>query len=170
MICPRCGFDNLPGNDDCTKCLLDLAQLDVPTGMDRVQESLIADHIMKLKPRAPVTISEQATLQQAVAAMAEQGESSLMVINEAGRLLGLLSEQDILQATAENPASITNRRVADSMTTGPVTVSQDDSLARALQRMDIGGYRHLPVVAEGKPVGQISVHDLIRHLTDLCKD
>ena len=170
MICPRCGYDNLPGNDDCTKCLLDLAQLDVPTGLDRVQTSLIADHIVKLKPRAPATIPEDATLQQAVATMADQGESSLMVVNRDGRLLGLLSERDIIQAADENPGTFAARRAADCMTTGPVTVSPDDSLARALQRMDVGGYRHLPVIADGKPVGLISVHDLVRYLTDLCKD
>jgi CBS domain-containing protein len=36
--------------------------------------------------------------------------------------------------------------------------------------MDIGGYRHLPVVKDGKPVGVISVRDLLRHITKLCKD
>jgi CBS domain-containing protein len=170
MICPRCGYDNLPGNDDCTKCLLDLAQLDVPTGVDRVQASLISDQIIKLKPRSAATIPDDATLQQAVATMAELGESSLMVVNREGRLLGVLSERDVIHAVEASAGALAERRTADCMMVGPVAVAPDDSLARALQRMDVGGYRHLPVVADGKPVGLISVHDLVLYLTDLCKD
>jgi len=47
-------------------------------------------------------------------------------------------------------------------------VNLTDTLALALQKMDVGGYRHLPVVDEGKPVGVISVRDMMRHLTRLC--
>jgi CBS domain-containing protein len=54
------------------------------------------------------------------------------------------------------------------MTRNPETVSLNDSLALALQKMDVGGYRHLPVVEDGKPVGVISVRDMMRHLTKLC--
>ena len=51
------------------------------------------------------------------------------------------------------------------MTSAPVTVSQDDSIAYALHAMDLGGYRHLPVVDEdGRPTGIISVRDILRFL------
>jgi CBS domain-containing protein len=53
------------------------------------------------------------------------------------------------------------------MTASPETVSPNDLLAVALGKMDSGGYRHLPVVAEGRPVGVISVRDVLRHLTAL---
>jgi CBS domain-containing protein len=55
------------------------------------------------------------------------------------------------------------------MTLNPETVSPDDTLAFALHKMDVGGYRHLPVVEGGRPVGIISVRDVIRHITRLCK-
>ena len=56
------------------------------------------------------------------------------------------------------------------MTPNPESVGADDSLAYALHKMDVGGYRHLPVIENGKPVGIISVRDVIRHITRLCRD
>ena len=50
------------------------------------------------------------------------------------------------------------------------TVAPTDILAIVLGKMDTGGYRHLPVVANGRPVGVISVRDVLRHLTALCPD
>ena len=46
----------------------------------------------------------------------------------------------------------------------------DDTLAFALHKMDGGGYRHLPVLKDGQPLGMISVRDMLRHITRLCKD
>jgi CBS domain-containing protein len=43
-------------------------------------------------------------------------------------------------------------------------------LALALSKMDAGGYRHLPVVEDGKPVGMISVRDILRHIIAVCPD
>jgi len=56
------------------------------------------------------------------------------------------------------------------MTPNPETVTSGDTLAFALGKMDAGGYRHLPVVAGGKPVGVISVRDVLRHVTDVCPE
>jgi CBS domain-containing protein len=55
------------------------------------------------------------------------------------------------------------------MTRDPETVTPDDPIGLALQKMDVRGYRHLPVVEEGKPVGIISVRDVIKHITRLCE-
>jgi CBS domain-containing protein len=54
------------------------------------------------------------------------------------------------------------------MTRDPETVVATDTLAFALHKMDSGGYRHLPVLAEGRPVGVISVRDMLHHFTRLC--
>ena len=56
MICPRCGHDNVPGNDVCASCLLDLAPLDQPAPRDRVQSDLMDRPVRDLKPRSPITL------------------------------------------------------------------------------------------------------------------
>jgi CBS domain-containing protein len=51
-----------------------------------------------------------------------------------------------------------------------VCVSTSDTLRRVLQRMDGGGYRHVPVTCNGKPVSIISVRDMVHHITRLCQN
>ena len=55
------------------------------------------------------------------------------------------------------------------MTAKPETVTAKDTLAFALHKMDVGGYRHLPVLHDGMPAGVISVRDMLRHITRMCK-
>jgi CBS domain-containing protein len=53
------------------------------------------------------------------------------------------------------------------MTPDPVSLSEDDTLAYAVNKMSVGGYRHIPITRDGKPVGIISVRDLLRYLSKL---
>jgi CBS domain-containing protein len=54
------------------------------------------------------------------------------------------------------------------MTPNPETVQETNPLAFALRMMDVGGYRHLPVVNGDKPTGVISVRDVLRHVLSHC--
>jgi CBS domain-containing protein len=83
-------------------------------------------------------------------------------------LLGILSERDLLTRVAGLVENYAERTVAEFMTPEPESVQIQDRLAFALHKMDTGGYRHLPVLREGKPVGMISVRDVMRHITGMC--
>ena len=56
------------------------------------------------------------------------------------------------------------------MTSQPETVTTSDTLDFVLHKMDVGGYRHLPVLNGERPAGVISVRDMLKHITRLCKD
>jgi CBS domain-containing protein len=170
MICPNCGHDNLPGSEECSSCLQDLTQLDRPTAHDRVERSLMEDRVALLHPRKPVTVGPKAGLREAMQTMLGPGVGSLLVIDDGGMLVGILSERDLLTKVAGLYPSLADLTVDEFMTAGPETVTPTDSLAFALHKMDIGGYRHLPVVKDGRPVGVISVRDLLGHITRLCRD
>jgi CBS domain-containing protein len=170
MICPNCGHDNLPGSEECSRCLQDLTQLDRPTAQDRVERSLMEDPISVLRPRQPITVRPTATVRDAIQAMLGPGVGSLLVVDDAGKLVGIFSERDLLTKVAGLPDSYADLLVRQFMTPNPETVAPDDTLAFALHKMDVGGYRHLPVVQEGKPVAVISVRDMVRHITRLCKE
>jgi CBS domain-containing protein len=60
------------------------------------------------------------------------------------------------------------RPVSEFMTRNPETVGPADTLAFALGKMDGGGYRHLPVLQDGKPVGVISVRNVLTYFTRMC--
>jgi CBS domain-containing protein len=170
MICPNCGQDNLPGSEECSSCLQDLTQLDRPSASNRVERSLMEDTVGGLCKHKPVTVRPEATLREAIQTMLGPGVGALLVVNEQGKLVGIFSERDLLTKATDDQSAYDTLQVKQFMTPSPETVSPDDSLAFALHKMDVGGYRHLPVVLEGRPEGVISVRDMLRHITRLCKD
>jgi CBS domain-containing protein len=169
MICPHCAFDNLPGSEQCQNCLADLAQLDHPVAQDRVERSLMEDAVSQLQPRRAVTVGPATTVKQALEVMLSHDIGAVMIVDDAGKLLGIFSERDLLTKVADPIVDHTARPVSDFMTANPQTVRPTDTLAFALHQMDAGGYRHLPVLKDGQPLGMISVRDMLRHMTRLCK-
>ena len=170
MICPHCGFDNLPGSEECGRCQQDLTQLDRPVAHDRVERSLIEDPVSALQPRRPVTVLPTATVRQAIQTMLDRNIGAVLVVDGQDRVLGIFSERDLLTKVAGLRDDYAELPVAELMTDKLETVGPEHTLAFVLHKMDCGGYRHLPVLEDGHPVGMISVRDMLRHITRLCKD
>lgn len=170
MICPHCGHDNLPGSEECTHCLMDLTQLDRPVAHDRIERSLMEDPVTILQPKKPITILPTSTVGEALRTMLERDIGALLVVDDTGKLLGIFSERDLLIRVAGLHDPFADLPVRRFMTPNPETVTTKDSLAFALHKMDVGGYRHLPVLQDGRPTGVISVRDLLRHVTRMCKE
>jgi CBS domain-containing protein len=168
MICPNCGHDNLPGSEECAKCLQDLTQLDRPMPSNRIEQALMDDPVSILRPREPVVVRPTVTVYEAIRLMLARNIGSVLVVDGEGKLQGVFSERDLLTKVASHE-SYADRPIGEFMTHGPETVTSTDSLAFALHKMDGGGYRHLPVVSAGRPTGVISVRDLLRYFTRLCK-
>ena len=169
MICPHCNHDNLPGSEHCRHCLNDLTQLDRPTAQDRVERSLMEETVSALKPRQAVTLPATALVAEAIQTMLACDIGALLIVGDDGKLLGIFSERDLLTKVAADPDH-TSKPVRLFMTQNPETVRETDTLAFVLHKMDGGGYRHVPVMKDGRPLGMISVRDMLRHITRLCKD
>jgi CBS domain-containing protein len=90
--------------------------------------------------------------------MVERGVGSA-VVTDFGRLIGILTERDLMRATAGRTHS-SEARVREWMTAEPVTVSEDTTPEEAAQTMLEHGFRHLPVIAEGRAVGIVSIRDV----------
>ena len=86
------------------------------------------------------------------------------LVLDAGRLVGILTERDVLRAVAAGRVEGTT--VDDWMTHHPETIEPSDTTGHAAALMIHGGFRHLPVVDGGEAVGIISIRDLMRHVLD----
>jgi CBS domain-containing protein len=170
MICPTCMHDNLPGAEECSQCQQDLTQLDQPIACNRVERSLMEDPVSLLQPRAPVTVRAETSVREAIQIMLARDVGAVIVVDDAGKIVGIFSERDLLTKVAGIQQEYPQMPVRQFMTPKPETVSPTDPLAFALHKMDVGGYRHMPVVQEGVPVGMLSVRDMLRHITRLCKN
>jgi CBS domain-containing protein len=170
MICPSCGHDNVPGTEQCNNCLHDLTQLDRPIAQDRVERSLMEDPVSVLKPGRAVTLPPTATVAEAIQTMLTRNVGALLIVAADGKLLGIFSERDLLTKVAGTEPDYATKPVSQYMTPNPETVRETDSLGFALHKMDVGGYRHMPVIKDGQPLGMISVRGMLRHITQLCSD
>jgi CBS domain-containing protein len=148
---------------------MDLTQLDRPIAHTHIERSLMEDPVSVLQPKQPKTVPPTATVRQTMQMMLDCDIGALLVVGRDGRLLGIFSERDLLTKVAGLHDSYAELPIHQFMTANPETVTASDTLAFALHKMDVGGYRHLPVLKDGLPVGVISVRDMLRHITRLCR-
>jgi len=107
-----------------------------------------------------ITGAPTMTVQEAAVRMKEAHVGAILVV-ENGHLLGIFTERDALnRVLAENRPARTVR-LSEVMTADPVTISSDRPLGHALHMMFEGGYRHVPVLNGGKPVGMVSARDAL---------
>ena len=162
MLCPDCGFDNIEGMDSCEACGQSLVSPD-PAG-EGLEESISRHSIGVLCPAAPLTVEPATPVSSAIASMSEHRVGCMLVVDRESGLLGIFTERDVLTRFSDD-ISRGQQPVSNFMTENPATVSQDDSIGYALHAMDLGGYRHLPVVDDNDhPIGVISVRDILRFL------
>jgi CBS domain-containing protein len=98
-------------------------------------------------------------LEEVTRAMVAKDVGAVLVLDEDG-LAGILTERDVMRAVADGLGPDT--RVSDRMTPNPETLDASDTTDHAAMLMIHGGFRHLPVVEEGKVVGMLSIRDLMR--------
>ena len=102
-------------------------------------------------------------VRQVIAEMAGK-KIGCVLVEESANLLGVFSERDILNKVSLDRANL-DRPVADFMTPSPATATKTDSIGFVLQTMDLGGYRHLPIVNSANiAVGIISSRDILRFM------
>jgi len=92
--------------------------------------------------------------------MAGRNVGAMLVI-ESGRLMGIITERDIVFRVVAKGLDATRTRVAEVMTANPITIEADRPFGYALVVMHHEGFRHLPVVKEGKAVGIISARSAL---------
>ena len=174
MKCPCCGHDNLPGADACEQCLTSLTHVD-EIGIDARQEhsdietSLMQQQISSLQPVAPLCVARGTTLQQAIRIMRDSRIGCVVVTDvaagNAGRLVGILTERDLLQKVTGQGLDYSQCMVEDFMSPAPESSRAEHPLAYALHRMIISDLRYLPIVDENdRPEGIISSRDIIAYI------
>ncbi len=105
---------------------------------------------------APATLS----VLEAARQMREREVGSMMVVH-TGRLVGIFTERDALYRVMAEGRDAKTVTLAEVMTAHPQTIDADKPVGLALLMMYEGGFRHVPVVSHGKPVGMISARDAL---------
>jgi CBS domain-containing protein len=119
--------------------------------------------ILKYKGRAVTTAPPTITLLEVARRLAQRRIGAIVVEDERGALVGIVSERDIIRALSECGPDCLERPVAEAMTRHVVTCQETDTLDELMAMMTARRFRHLPVVTEGDLVGIISIGDVVKH-------
>lgn len=165
MICPQCGHENIAGADECANCKQDLTYFDQPTVVagSLVERALMEEPVSVLEPASPICVSPETPLRAVIQAMIDK-KIGCVLVTDGPELVGIFTERDLLMNIAGREDELANDEIREWMTPHPETVEEDDHIAFAIHKMDVGGYRHLPVMEAGRPNGIISVRDVVRYL------
>ena len=164
MRCPACNHDNIQGADLCAECGVDLAGLEVHAGGVSSDDPLLARSLRELPLKKPLLLAAGAAVSEAVELMQERHEGCVFVVAPGRLLIGVFTERDValrVVARGRDPRATTLQEV---MTRDPFALHYDDSLAFALHRMGVDGFRHLPVLDGGQIVGFLSIRTVLRVL------
>lgn len=108
-----------------------------------------------MEKRKLVTAPPETTVSQAAKLMAKKNVGAVMVV-EGERLVGIFTERDAVFRVIARGRDTQATRLSDVMTTSPQTVDPDKTFGFALLMMHENGFRHVPVIENGKPIGIVS--------------
>jgi signal-transduction protein with cAMP-binding, CBS, and nucleotidyltransferase domain len=165
ILCPYCDAENIEGADTCVECEASLTQLSVRVPATSVEADLLRDRIERLWPKSPSTVPPTMTVGEVLKKMVRETIGCVMVV-ENGKLAGIFSERDALMKLNTDAAKFLDRPISQFMTPDPVTLETSDKIAFALHKMNVGGYRHVPILFQDKLAGVISIRDILRYLTE----
>ncbi len=119
--------------------------------------------ILKDKGERVVTIGPQSTIAEVVGVLKRERIGAVVVTEEKGDLVGIISERDVAHGLAEHGADLLAKRVAELMTSPVVTCTPESSVDEVMKKMTVGRFRHLPVVKDGAMLGIISIGDVVKN-------
>jgi CBS domain-containing protein len=119
--------------------------------------------ILAGKGRDVASIEPNATLSAAIGMLAEKRIGALLILGADHRVVGILSERDIVRALAERGEAALGEPVSRTMTRNVWTCSEKETISSIMERMTEGKFRHMPVVEQGRLVGIISIGDVVKH-------
>ena len=163
MICPRCGQENIEGADRCGECLEPFRDRDVPQPTEGLQRLLMETPVTEVAEIAPLMVAPDATVAEAIEQM-NAGKTGLVLVVADQKLVGIFTERDILLNLVGTDKDLNEMKVRDCMTRAPETVEASDSLRIALNKMSVGGFRHIPIADEGRVIGVVTAKDAIKFL------
>ena len=119
--------------------------------------------ILAAKGREVVSVEPGTALSSVVALLAERRIGAVLILGVDRRIIGIVSERDIVRALAEHGAAALDNPVSRFMTRRVSTCTESETIASVMEQMTEGKFRHVPVVDQGRVVGIISIGDVVKH-------
>lgn len=168
ILCPSCGFSNLAGSDRCEECLHSLMQRDLPRPKkdDKIQSTIMSDPVGNLLTGKDLLVANITDTVEKVTAIFQKKKKHCVLVYEHKHLVGILSNRDLVLKVAGKYRDLSQVKIGAVMTSRPEWVNAEDPIAYAVNKMAMGGFRHLPVLAkDGTPFSIITIKDVLSYIS-----
>jgi CBS domain-containing protein len=123
---------------------------------------MTVNDILLHKGSQVITIEPAATLAAAVRMLAQRRIGALLVTGADHRIVGIISERDIVRVLDEKGTAVLGAPVAEVMTRRVVTCDRSETIAEIMERITSGKFRHVPVIDRGRLAGIVSIGDVVK--------
>ena len=135
-------------------------------GDGRERHLITSDNLMqpieRLLSKPALTVDVSQTVGDALALMRDRAYGSIVVTRD-DKVAGIITERDLICRIIGVVPNFEAMNVAEAMTPNPITLRKEDPVVYVMHNMQVGGYRHVPVVDEqDRPVSIVSIKDVLR--------
>jgi CBS domain-containing protein len=123
---------------------------------------MTVNDILRHKGSDVITIEPTAALAAAVRALVQHRIGALLVTGADRRIVGIISERDIVRVLDEKGPAVLSAPVAEVMTRRVVTCDRSETIAEIMARITSGRFRHVPVIEHGRLIGIVSIGDVVK--------
>lgn len=118
--------------------------------------------VLRTKGNTIVSVGPDTPLPELASTFASRRIGAVLVLDDDGKLAGIVSERDVVKALASSGTAVHTLNADDIMTRSVTTVTPRTTINEAMELMDRGYFRHLPVLDDGALLGIISIRDVVR--------
>ena len=116
-----------------------------------------------------ICVPPTTSVRDAIQRMQDQGVGCVLV-EAAGALVGIFTERDVLTKVVGATLDLDTAPVGSLMTPDPEALRPDDRVQYALNKMTVGGFRHIPLVDDdNRPVGVVSMRNVVDHMVEVFR-
>ena len=119
--------------------------------------------ILAAKGREVISIEPGVSLAAVARLLAERRIGAALILGADRRIVGIVSERDLVRALAERGAAVLEEPVSRIMTREVETCTAGETVSTIMGRMTVGKFRHMPVVEQGRVIGLVSIGDIVKH-------
>jgi CBS domain-containing protein len=167
LKCPYCAAEYILGADRCPKCFHSLMQQNLPGPKrgEKIQKVMLTEPISELVTGKDLLVcADDDSVRQIIQVMHDEHKDCVLVFKKR-KLVGIISQRDILLRVAGKHPDISKVKAADVMTPNPEFVRPEDPIAFVVSKMAMGGFRHVPVMnPDGTPMSIVSIKDVLIYL------
>ena len=166
--CPYCGAQTFPGDERCPKCFHSMMVREMPRAGkgDAIHQALLSQPVSELLTGADLLVCSPEDAVQKIVDIFQKEKKGCVLVYKNKKMVGILSNRDLLMRVVGKHEDLSKTTVGDVMTHNPGFVRPEDPMAFAVNKMAVGGYRHVPVLREdGTPVSILLIKDVFRYLS-----